>query len=614
MKNTLEAPNLAKNPKPDSHSKPKSKRNLLIRAALLLGVLIIIVIGVVLIIATSSNKTTTQLQTPTLATRGATIPYTEIEAEAANTNGTILGPDRTFTHIAAEASGRQAVKLDAPGQYVEFTLPQAANSIVVRYSVPDNADGTGITTPLSLYVGGVRQPDLSLTSKYSWFYGKYPFSNDPMSASPHHYFDETHALLAEMPAGTKVRLQVDPNDIASWYIIDLADFEEVAAPLPQPTGSLAITDFGADPTGVQDSTEAMNKAVAAGTSQGKVVWIPRGTFNINSHIILDKVTVRGAGPWYSILHGNGIGMYGNAAPNPSQNVQMYDFAIFGEITDRKDYLQVNAIGGALGGGSIIQNLWIEHTKVGMWFDGPFSGLTITGCRIRDVTADGLNLHQGISNVVVQQNIIRNTGDDGLAMWSEKQADHDNVFKFNTVTLPVLANNIAIYGGFNNSITDNMVADTLTEGGGIHVGNRFKSVAISDTTTIARNTLIRTGVLDPNWHFGVGAIWFYALDTPMSGAINVSDNQIEDSSYEAIQFTGLKITNVSIDHVNIKRTGTFAIQEQASGKATFSYVTATDLGSGGQYNCGSEFQVVMGAGNSGWDDTHCGSLTTPPTSK
>jgi hypothetical protein len=251
---------------------------------------------------------------------------------------------------------------------------------------------------------------------------------------------------------------------------------------------------------------------------------------------------------------------------------------------------------------------MEHTKVGLWLDGPFSGLTVTGCRIRDTTADGLNLHEGISNVNVNQNLIRNTGDDGLAMWSDQQADHNNVFQFNTVALPILANNIAIYGGSDNSVTDNIVSDTLTQGGGIHVGNRFSAVALAGTTTIARNTLIRTGVLDPNWQFGVGAMWFYALDSAMTGTINVTNDEIDDSSYEAIHFIGSTVSNITFDHVNINGAGTFAVQEQASGSATFNYVTATNLGVGGIYNCGAGFTITMGPGNTGWTTSQCTNLT------
>ena len=240
-------------------------------------------------------------------TRGAMLPYSEIEAEDATTNGTIIGPDFTFTHLSAEASGRKAVQLTQIGQYVEFTLPSAANSIVIRYSIPDSTDGQGLTAPLSLYIDGRQQPDLTLTSKYSWFYGSYPFSNSPIDFNGHHFFDETHRLLPEMPAGTKVRLQMDASDNAPSYTIDLADFEEVPPPLAAPADALSIVDYGADPTGAQDSTMAISRAIYAGQAQHRTVWIPPGMYGVISHLIVDGVTLRGAGMWYSILHGAGVG-------------------------------------------------------------------------------------------------------------------------------------------------------------------------------------------------------------------------------------------------------------------------------------------------------------------
>ncbi len=66
----------------------------------------------------------------------------------------------------------------------------------------------------------------------------------------------------------------------------------------------------------------------------------------------------------------------------------------------------------------------------------------------------------------------NTGDDGLALWSSGAADSGDAFSHDTVELPILANNFAIYGGHDNTITEDYGTDTITQGGGIQVGNRF----------------------------------------------------------------------------------------------------------------------------------------------
>ncbi|MEC3982356.1 discoidin domain-containing protein [Amycolatopsis sp. H20-H5] len=558
-----------------------------------------------------------------VAGRGATVPFVEQEAESAATNGTVIGPNRAAGTLAGEASGRKAVTLSGQGQYVEFTLGAAANSVDVRYSLPDSSNGTGVNGTISLYVNGSHNRDLSLTSRYSWYYGSYPFTNDPGAGKGHHFYDETRALLgASYPAGTKIKLQVDAGDVTP-ATVDLADFEQVAAPGARPANSLSVTDYGATSGDASDDAGAFDAAVAAAKSQGKEVWIPQGTFVLNHHITVDQVTVRGAGQWYSELRGSRAGIFGKGEPDScgnggtkgstSGNVKLYSFAIIGEVTERVDCDQSNAIGGALGGGSVVQGLWLQHTKVGLWLDGPFDGLTVRDNRILDQTADGLNLHQGISNVLVTNNFLRNTGDDGLAMWAEKDADHHNTFSFNTVVLPILANNIAIYGGHDNVVSDNVVSETQDQGGGIHVANRFSAVPVSGTTTVARNTTIRAGVLDSNWQFGVGALWFDGRDSAITGRIDVTDNDLLDSNYEAIQFIDGNTTDIHFTNIKIAGAGTFAWQLQSKPTGTVKNVVATGIGRAGVYNCqGPEALqgLVDQGGNSGWSTTFCGSWPTP----
>jgi len=299
-----------------------------------------------------------------------------------------------------------------------------------------------------------------------------------------------------------------------------------------------------------------------------------------------------------------VGVYGNDAPNPSSNVHLADFAIFGEVTDRDDSAQVNGIGGALAD-STVDNIWIQHTKVGMWLDGPFDGLSISRVRILDQTADGINFHQGITNSSVHETFVRNTGDDGLAMWSDKSPDAHDVFIHNTVVDPILANAIAVYGGSDNTIAGNLAVDTITQGAGIQIANRFNAVPMAGTTTVRDNVLVRTGSLDLFSHIGNAALWFWAGDAPLTGRVEVTRNLLFDSAYEAVGFYGSSVSNVHFDGNLIYRTGTFAVQLNAAGSATFDRTVALDLGAGGRYDCDSGFSIVAGRHNYGWADSHCG---------
>ena len=548
---------------------------------------------------------------------GANLPYTEVQAENSATNGTVIGPSYTQGQLADEASYRKAVTLKGTGQYVTFTTPVATNSINFRYSIPDSPDGSVYTAPLSLYINGTKQPDFTLTNAYSWYYGSYPFTNTPGSGNPHHFFDETHRLLAATyPAGTTFKLQVNSEDTAASYTIDFADFEQVGAALTQPAGSVSVTSEGADATGAADSTSAFNAAITA-AGAGGTVWIPPGTYNIPGHISVSNVTIAGAGMWYSTVTGTAPGFYGNSAPNPSTNVHLQNFAIFGNVQQRDDSAQVNGIGGAMSN-STVSNIWIEHMKVGAWMDGPMDSLKFSGMRIRDTTADGINFHGGVTNSTVTNSDIRNTGDDGIATWADSSigADANDTISDNTVQLQMLANGIAIYGGHDNTVTGNLVQDTgITQGGGIQVGQRFTSTPVG-TTTISNNTMIRDGDLDPNWQFGVGALWFDGSQGAVTGPINVTNDLIEQSPFEAVQWVEGTISGVNLNNVTIAGTGTFALQEQTGGAASFTNVTATGVaqanaGNAPSYNCeGGGFAITDGGGNSGITPTQCNGWPAP----
>jgi hypothetical protein len=536
---------------------------------------------------------------------GATLPYVQVQAENSTTTGSIIGPSAAYNTLPAEASYRKAVTLNS-GQYVEFTTPVATNSIVFRYSVPDSSGGSVYTTPINFAINGAGSTAFTLTNAYSWFYGGYPFSNQPGS-NPHHFYDETHRLLpATYPAGTKFRLTA-----TTTTTIDFADFESVAGAIAQPSGSVSVTSKGADPTGAADSTAAFNSAIQS-AGAGGTVYIPEGTFKIPGHIAVNNVTIKGAGMWRSTVTGAAPGFYGNDAPNASTNVHLADFAIFGDVQERNDSAQVNGVGGAMSN-STVDRLWIEHDKVGAWMDGPMDNLVFSGMRIRNVTADGVNFHKGVTNSKVTNSDIRNTGDDGLATWAESVADANDSFDHNTVQYPILANGIAIYGGHDNFVTDNRVIDSgLTQGGGIHVAQRFASTTLG-RTDVLRNTIIRSGSLDPNWQFGVGALWFDARDGVMSGLTNVDNILIQQSPFEAIQFvSGSQISNVKIKNATIQNTGSYVVQEQVGGSATISNSTATGtLGPAAVYNCGVGFTLTDGGGNSGiFGSTACTQVTNP----
>ncbi|WP_051274968.1 glycosyl hydrolase family 28-related protein [Cellulomonas sp. URHD0024] len=606
---------------------------------------------------TPTPVTRAALDPSLVAGRGAAVAFVEQEAENATTNGTLIGPDRNAYSLPAEASGRQAVEL-APGQYVDFTLPKAANAVTVRYALPDAPTGGGLTASLPISVNGKKAGTADLTSQYSYLYNQYPFSNDPNAGllhadwwitecacvpaattptptittpfRPMHFYDEQRVLLGKTyAAGSVVRLTA-PAGVA-WTVIDLLDSEQVGLPVVKLKAANVLL-FGADPFGRRDSADAFDKAIAFAKKAHLPVYVPPGVFQVNRHIVVDDVTIQGAGSWYTIIRGKevalatpapdnsvhlGVGFYGkDASVGGSHNVHLAGFTIRGDVRERIDTDQVNGIGGALSD-STIDGLYIQHTKVGIWLDGPMNNLTITNNVIVDQIADGLNFHTGVTGSVVKDNFIRNTGDDGLAMWSEHTADAGNTFDHNTIQTPTLANGIAIYGGTDNTVSNNLIADPLREGSAIHVGSRFGAEAFTGHLWITDNTTVRSGTYELNWNIGLGAIWFYALEKNIDADVQVVGDNFLDNTYNAIMLVAdwpvkdlYSITNVHFRDIHVDGTGTSVVSARAAGSASFTNVDARNVGAVGINNCGtfhftpagSEWSAIDGGGNDGGGTT------------
>ncbi|HEX3132747.1 MAG TPA: hypothetical protein VHX44_04090, partial [Planctomycetota bacterium] len=179
------------------------------------------------------------------ADRGATIPWTTYEAEDMATTGSVLGPGWLPGRVETESSGRRCVRLDATNEYAQFTATGSANALVLRYSLPDAAGGGGVDATLSLYRNGAFERKLALTSRYTWMYGTYPFTNDPASGSPRQMFDEVRVLLPTINVGDIIRLRKDSDDSAARYDLDLVDLETAPAPAAMPGDGLSITAYGA---------------------------------------------------------------------------------------------------------------------------------------------------------------------------------------------------------------------------------------------------------------------------------------------------------------------------------------------------------------------------------
>ncbi len=278
-------------------------------------------------------------------------------------------------------------------------------------------------------------------------------------------------------------------------------------------------------------------------------------------------------------------------------MQISDIAIFGSGRIRGNNAQQEGgvgLNGRFGTGTKISNVWIEHANVAVWVGrdysnipelwGPADGLTFTGMRIRDTYADGINFSNGTRNSSVYNSSFRTTGDDSLAIWANPYVKdtavdnaHDNHFVNNTVALPWRANGIAIYGGRDNSIENNIVSDTMNYPG-IMLATDHSPLPFGGTTLIANNALYRTGGAFWNEDQEFGAITLFPSTLDITG-VTIRDTDVFDSTYDGIQFKngGGNMPNVVISNVRIDRSNNgsgILAMSGARGNATITGTTIT----------------------------------------
>jgi hypothetical protein len=470
------------------------------------------------------------------------------------TNGLMLGPGYDPNTVETESSAQKCVKLAASGDFVEFTAGGKANALVIRYSLPDSKVGGGTSAALDLVVNGAKVRTLALTSRYSWLYGNYPFSNNPADGKPRNFYDELRVKDLQIGANDVIRLQ-RPGAGAAYCIVDLIDLEEVPVPLSAPLHSLSILDFGADPKGEGDSTSPLRTCIAQAQKQGRAVWVPAGDYKLTGEILLpSSVTIQGAGMWHTTFVGDGS-LYDQAARRvrfklAGHDIHLADFSILGRLNYRNDNEPNDGIVGAGCAESSISNIWLEHTKVGIWIYNGVN-LVIEGCRFRDTIADGVNLCVGTSGTVIQNCAARGTGDDCFAIWpaasdqgfvGEGPKTGNNVIRRCTGQLTFLANGAAVYGGVSNRVEDCRFTDIGT-GCGILISTTFPTSDegrridnnFSGTTLVTNCELVRCGGYDHSWAWR--GSFQICMDRRSISGLTLSGVTIQDSISSGLTIVG-----------------------------------------------------------------------------
>lgn len=479
-------------------------------------------------------------------------PYKRYEADFGSLSNGAFVTSKSYAQadLQSEASEQQCVNMSSTNATVAWTLTDAADGLVIRYSVPD-----GETATIDVYNETTLITTLTLTSIWSWeslWNNGNPNNGGISNKNPKMRFDEVRFKFpTPIPASGNLKIVRKTGNLN----LDFAELESVPPPNTVPSGAVTYTGNGS------------NLQSFINTNGGKKIFIPSGVYNVNSELYfgVSNTSLIGAGMWYTQINftnttANRGGLRANAT-----NINFSDLYLTTNNSSRSN--SYKAINGVFTSASTITNIWAEHFECGAWIaqyntGGPAiaDGFTLSNCRFRNNYADGINLCKGTSNAIVEHCNFRNNGDDDQAIWSANgQECINNTFRYNTSENCWRASGVAFYGGKNNKAYNLIIKDNLESG--IRLSNNFPGVGFNNLglNELYDITIINAGTLNDLYNQRVGAIDIFSSDIAGTQVKNIKFSNIDiiDSKCDAIlvqKKAGDGIYNLAFENINANGTG------------------------------------------------------------
>lgn len=255
------------------------------------------------------------------------------------------------------------------------------------------------------------------------------------------------------------------------------------------SNAVSIADYGAVPNDDGDDLAAIRQAVAAAKAAGKKVWVPAGTFAYGDVVTLDGVVLVGEGERSVLrstnpqrqaiqLAGSGSGLSDvklTSVPVPARLSSSVSARV--HVTPEASDFTVKdtVIEGGSSAGIIVYGT-----------NGSISGNTV-----RDTLADGIHITGGSGNIRVERNIVRDTGDDMIAVVSyEKNGTWVKNVKISRNDVSGgHARGITVSGGTDISLERNRIADTGGAGVFIASEGSYRTYEVRNLK-VSRNEILR----------------------------------------------------------------------------------------------------------------------------
>jgi hypothetical protein len=238
------------------------------------------------------------------------------------------GPAGATAKAIPPAKGRRAAALQPGAQALKIVLPADLAPGVFRYRVSGaGAAVTGLLNrPALWWAQGDGGTFASPGGRIRAFGKNLALAGAPKSLRPLLRLKGARTVLLPAVADAySARAAVPANLPPGEYALSLhngcggpAAWSDpvrvtIARPKPWPARVYNVKEFGADGTGAQDSTAAVQAALAkAGAEGGGVVYFPRGRYQVSEMLSV---------PRFTLLHGEGrelVSLFWPDLPNPPQ--------------------------------------------------------------------------------------------------------------------------------------------------------------------------------------------------------------------------------------------------------------------------------------------------------
>ncbi len=328
---------------------------------------------------------------------------------------------------------------------------------------------------------------------------------------------------------------------------------EQAAPVEIPQGALSIVDGGATPNDDTDDLAAIQATLDRAASENQAVYIPPGNYRLSGILVVKGVKLLGDGADQAILKST-------APDNGSIDVEgdgavLAGFAHVYETTVERgnganDKNSITVRGAT---NFTIQALQINKSSTaGIFVGDESSNGIIKDNKLIGTGADGIHITNGSTGVVVENNSVREAGDDTIAVVSYEEnpkVTSDIEIRGNDVGYGSKARGISVVGGENVTIENNEIRDTEMAGIYISVEKEWDTRNVKNVV-VNNNTIEHTGTRIASEHPN---ILVYASQGNID-EVKFNGNTIADSVHGGIGVWGDgKIGNIYFDANKLENT-------------------------------------------------------------